>query len=551
MSINPSRPALGLRRLPLLRAAASLLGLALLASCGAESKRAEPIANVGDAPIDAPSSEATTASTEVAPTAQVTAEPTASAEPAAAPPPWAIDQEGQRIGSISFRTWIWSEPMRSRKHLAIGALRVGSSVKMKTGEPVPGQGCNNKWYEIEPHGFICSDVTTTFEFDTPYWKALASLRPGKGSYPFEYAFSMGAPMYSRIPTKAEWESAEREMGPVKRFYTLGKWSEGHEALVTTKEEEFFKADGKGIPEWYDGNKGIPGSPWNPTMPKVKNIPAGSGFAYARAFEAEGRLWLQTPDLFVIPADRVWPYKKSDFKGVALDEENTLPLAWVKPAGGKEKLKKDGDAYAKTDGRYEGRKPVYLTGKNERKGKIVYWETKGGDYIADDDDVTVVLPKTELKFNIKADEKWLDASILGGTMTAFVGLKPVYTTLWSPGLGGVPVKGNDPKKFATTEVGVFPIQWKDKVELMSPDPGAPTVFWFADVPWIQYVHAPMAMHVSYWHENFGYPMSAECLNTSAQDGEFFFNFTNPKLPEGWGSVGAGRQNGPSTKINITP
>jgi hypothetical protein len=47
------------------------------------------------------------------------------------------------------------------------------------------------------------------------------------------------------------------------------------------------------------------------------------------------------------------------------------------------------------------------------------------------------------------------------------------------------------------------------------------------------------------------MSAECLNTSARDGEWIFNFTLPKLPEGWGSVGAGRQNGPSTKINITP
>jgi hypothetical protein len=30
-----------------------------------------------------------------------------------------------------------------------------------------------------------------------------------------------------------------------------------------------------------------------------------------------------------------------------------------------------------------------------------------------------------------------------------------------------------------------------------------------------------------------------------------NFTLPKLPEGWGSVGVGRPNGPSMKINITP
>ncbi len=488
---------------------------------------------------------------ETAPTADQPPPVQPEPEPVAEEPPWAFDQKGDRIGSISFRTWIWSEPMRSRDHLAIGSLRVGTSVKLKSKDPVPGQGCNNKWYAIEPHGFICSDVTTTLKFDSPYWKALAMLRPGKGAYPYQYAFSMGAPMYSRIPTRAEQASAERDMGKTNRFYSLGKWSEGHERLVTTKEEEGFKADGKGIPEFYDGTKGIEGSPWNPVMPKVKVIPAGSGFAYARAFEAEGRLWLLTPDLFLVPADRVWPYKTSDFKGVELDDEHTLPLAWVKPVAGKEKLRKEGERYAAAEGRFDGRKPVYLTGSNQRIGKIVYWETKDGAFIADDDDVSVVLPQKELKFKIKEDERWLQASILGGTMTAFIGLKPIYTTMWSPGLGGVPVKGNNPKKFATTELGIFPIQWKDKVELMSPDPGAPTVFWFADVPWIQYVHPPMAMHVSYWHEDFGYPMSAECLNTSAADGQWLFNFTLPKLPEDWGSVGAGRQNGPSTKIHIIP
>jgi hypothetical protein len=467
------------------------------------------------------------------------------------PEPWELDKQGDRIGSLYFRTWIWSQPMRNRDHLAIGAVRVGTTVKLKSRTPVAGQGCNNKWYEVEPHGFICSDATTTFDFETDYWKALASLRPGEGPYPYKYAFSMNAPMYSRIPTEAEQVSAERDMGPVKTFRTLGKWSEGHERLVTTKEEEFFKADGKGTPWWYDGTKGVKGSPWNSAMPKVKNIPAGSGFAYARVFEAEDRLWLLTPDMFLVPADRVWPYKESDFKGVELDDEHTLPLAWIKSAEGKQKLAKEGDEYLPTEGKYAGRRPVFLTGRNERKGKIVYWETKEWTWVADDDDVSVVTPKTALKFNLKEDERWLEASILGGTMTAFIGLKPVYTTMWSPGLGGVPVKGNDPKKFATTEVGVFPTTWKDKVELMSPDPGAPTVFWFADVPWIQYVHAPMAMHVAYWHDDFGYPMSAECLNTSAQDGEWIFNFTLPKLPDAWGSVGAGRQNGPSTKINITP
>jgi len=486
------------------------------------------------------------------PDPRASATPSSSADPrsaAAAEPPWLIDQQGDRIGSVGYRTWIWGEPHQARNRLAIGSLRVGTSVKLRSKEPVKGHGCASRWFAIEPHGYVCADDSTTTNFSSPYWKALATLRPGPGAYPYRYAFSMGAPMYSRVPTPDEQKSAESSLGPTRVFHTLGKWSEGHEKLVTTSETEGFAADGA-APDFYQGHAGIGGSPWHPAKPKVKVIPKGSGFAYARAFEAAGRLWLLTPDLFLVPADRVWPYRRSAFKGVELDAERTLPVAWVRAPEGVPRLRREGDVFKPTADPWPGRKPVFLTGVQQatRNGPT-YFEAKDGSWLADDANVSLVLPKTELKLKIGEDEKWLEASIQGGTMTAFVGKRPVFTTLWSPGAGGVPVKGLDHKKYMTTELGIFPIQWKDWVETMSPDKGAPTVFWFADVPWIQYVHPPMAMHVSYWHESFGYPMSAECLNVSANDGKWLFDFTLPALPEGWGSVGAGKVNGPSTKINI--
>lgn len=58
-----------------------------------------------------------------------------------------------------------------------------------------------------------------------------------------------------------------------------------------------------------------------------------------------------------------------------------------------------------------------------------------------------------------------------------------------------------------------------------------------------------MHVAYWHEDFGTPRSAECLNVSALDGEWLFDFTLPALPEGWGSVRPSKLMGPATKIVI--
>ena len=87
--------------------------------------------------------------------------------------------------------------------------------------------------------------------------------------------------------------------------------------------------------------------------------------------------------------------------------------------------------------------------------------------------------------------------------------------------------------------------------MSPDKGSPTVFWFPAVPHIQYVHAPLALHVAFWHDNFGNLMSAECLNVSGADGKWLFDFTLPKLPPGWNSIRPHKLSGPSTKIHIIP
>jgi len=114
-----------------------------------------------------------------------------------------------------------------------------------------------------------------------------------------------------------------------------------------------------------------------------------------------------------------------------------------------------------------------------------------------------------------------------------------------------VPGFDPNKYATTNIGIFPIEWKDRTAAMSSEKyGEPKVLWFADVPHIQYLRAPLAMHVAYWHEDFGNPKSAECVNVSPEDGNWLFNWTGPELPEGWGAMRPGGGNGPSTTVVIT-
>ena len=454
-----------------------------------------------------------------------------------------------RIGSVKWRTWIWPTPKRSRNHIALGAVRIGTTVALKSDQPVSG----DKWFAVEPYGYIFADDTTTRDFDAPYWKALSSLAPKPGPWPHHHGFSTGAPMYSRVPTPKEQASCELGLGPKRSFKPLGKWSESHEILVLTDPQDAIKPTGP-IPSFIRGHEPIEGSPWNPRNPKVKIVPAGSGVAWARSFRAAGRLWLLTPDLLLVPADRVFPYARSSFLGIELKDGRALPLAWVRGERAKQLRLNDDGGFSETGQAWSNKTHVLLTGEERKHDGATYLRTReqgGALWVKRSRALGVVKPVTELKFGIKPNERWLQASITGGTMVAYVGLKPVWTTLWSGGKGGIPVRGNDPKKFATTELGIFPIQWKDQVATMSPDKGSPAVFWFPAVPHIQYVHAPLALHVAFWHDHFGQLMSAECLNVSGADGKWLFDFTLPKLPPGWNSIRPHKLSGPSTKIHIIP
>jgi lipoprotein-anchoring transpeptidase ErfK/SrfK len=132
------------------------------------------------------------------------------------------------------------------------------------------------------------------------------------------------------------------------------------------------------------------------------------------------------------------------------------------------------------------------------------------------------------------------------------MTPVYATLQTPGRGGIPIKGHDLVADSTTPIGTFNITFKDKLSTMSPDkPGEPRTGWIADVPWTQYFDPPFALHAAFWHDRFGEPASAGCVNVAPTDAEWLFHWSDPQVPEEWlGATGAGApENGPTTAIVI--
>jgi lipoprotein-anchoring transpeptidase ErfK/SrfK len=108
-------------------------------------------------------------------------------------------------------------------------------------------------------------------------------------------------------------------------------------------------------------------------------------------------------------------------------------------------------------------------------------------------------------------RWIDVDLRNQTVTGYEGQTPVRTTLASTGLPGTP-----------TPVGKYYIYVKYVQDDMS-GPG----YYLADVPYTMYFYRGYGIHGTYWHDNFGHPMSHGCINLPTEEAAWFFH---------WASVG---------------
>ena len=454
----------------------------------------------------------------------------------------------RRLHSVGHITWIYAGPRKAAR-TELGYIRVGDSVKVRAADPQRGAGCADFFVPIEPYGWVCLDRSVTFDESNRYLRALQSVRPRAALLPFEYALSNGAPMYRRLPARAEWQKAERPLGPAGSFQSLSWGNRGHEKLAEVRAiaaadpvPDFLRAGGSAASE-------------RPLGLVRRQIPLGSMLAFSRAFEHEGRTWLLSSDLTVVPADRTRPFRTSSFRGVELGANRSLPLAWIR---GKPRprysRRADGSFEAgglewnvRTAVELENQEPVehgklrYLQTKERKAGAEPYW--------IEERDASVVRTRADLPFSVGERDKWMIVSITQGTLVAYEGRRPVFTTLVSPGAGGVPIPGKDLVKMSTTPMGIFRVTFKHRAATMSPEKGENRSFWIADVPHTQYFSAPFALHTAYWHENFGEPMSAGCINLSPRDGARLFDWSEPRVPEGWNGSAAGRANGKGTFVVV--
>ena len=104
-------------------------------------------------------------------------------------------------------------------------------------------------------------------------------------------------------------------------------------------------------------------------------------------------------------------------------------------------------------------------------------------------------------------KWIDINLATQGLVAYEGQRPVYWATVSTGTARTP-----------TPKGSFRIYSKYRSATMA-GPG----YRFPNVPYIMNFYGGYSMHGTYWHNNFGWPMSHGCVNMRTSDAQWVYNW----------------------------
>lgn len=460
-----------------------------------------------------------------------------------APPPVIIDGQ-PRIYPLTRNVWV--RPTPSSAHSWIGFLWFGSSVRIREAEGQRGPGCKGNWYAIEPRGYVCADDDrATADPEHPALAGVTAYAPNLSApWPHRYGESIDLERYVQLPSARHQRAREW-------------YHRSHQALVTRARE------GEVIEALLGIDLSLPSEGTLPLaeLPRTlqmghSRLKARSTVAWSREQLHEGRSFLLTADFMWVPKDRVKPYPTVTFHGVRLGRDAQLPLAFFRKQDRPSYRRAGPGEFTPSGSSFERLSWVELTGNEERVGEDTFLETRSAGLFVRRGDAVIPqlaertpwrtpLGETESDAD-NAHRTWMEASIMGGWLLAYEGHTPVFATLVSAGRGGPPQGDIDPVETASTPVGRFKITGKFATATMI----APNELTHSDVPWAQNFSGPHALHAAYWHDRWGELKSGGCLNVSPRDGRYlFYEFTQPRVPEGWHGVRWDPDREPATTLIV--
>ena len=124
------------------------------------------------------------------------------------------------------------------------------------------------------------------------------------------------------------------------------------------------------------------------------------------------------------------------------------------------------------------------------------------------------------------ERWVEVDLNEQMAIAYEGARPVKVFVISSGFGDNP-----------TITGTFRIWVKIAMQDMrGGSRAAGDSYHVTEVKNVQYFFEDYAFHGTYWHSNFGTPMSRGCINLTEEDAEWLFDWASPFMyaddDDGW-------------------
>jgi hypothetical protein len=271
------------------------------------------------------------------------------------------------------------------------------------------------------------------------------------------------------------------------------------------------------------------------LPPVRTMLSGDWWVSVEGLvEYEGQEWYRINSEEYVPADVLGFASPSKYQGVYLQEQPQRPFAWVN---------RWVEPSVVPQGSVNGNVPpleryqrVTLFAE-ERRGSDEIWYLVGHDQWVEQSNVSRVdvdPPPPE----VGAGEKWIEIDLFEQTIAAYEGARMVYASLISSG-----------RTATATPPGLFRVHYKlleGKMSNPDVEDGSPAWYYIEDVPWTLYFHEGYSIHAAFWHDAFGFLRSHGCVNLAPRDAEWFYQWSDPPMPEGKEELHIG-QGTPSTWV----
>ncbi len=379
--------------------------------------------------------------------------------------------DGPQLGATAHATPVRQQPARDAT--IIGYLHAGARVA-RAETPYSNDDCAEGWYPIHPRGFVCLDEGATLDLRHPTLTTMAIQPNLDDPLPYTYA-------------------------------------------RTTKDTPVFAVD----------------EAQERRVRQARQMTSKSGVAIVGSWEAAAedgtlrRLGMMTNGRF-LDAEALREVTLSSFRGVILKPPQRLPIGFI--------VKRDISAYKLSGVRIERAKElpyhsvVPLTGEQRTVRSQKFWETEEGLWVRHRD-MTTARQRTKMPEFVKENTRWMDISIIAGTLVAYEGTQPRYATLVSVGEHRL-AEYVDAK---VTQRGEFPVIAKHITALNADVRGFANRVEIHDSPWTLELSSGQLVHGAFWHDRFGIEHGPGNVQLSPHDASWLWRWAGPKVPSGWHAV----------------